>query len=193
MAKSLKGTRTEVQLANAYIGESMAVTRYQYFANKATKDGYFQIANIFNETAANELRHGKIFLEFLTEGNVTAQPTSVDAGIIGSTLDNLKVAAHEEETEGVEAYTNAAKIAEEEGFTEIAGRFRAIASIEMHHRYRFLKLAKEIEDGTTWKRSKPIEWQCLVCGYIFEGIEPPEKCPACAHPYQHFMPMEDKY
>lgn len=191
MAQSLKGTQTEVNLANAYIGESMAYTRYTYFAQQAQKESYFQYANIFNETAANELHHGKIYLKYLTEGSVVAAPTSVDAGIIGTTADNLKVAASEEEIEGVEAYINAAKVAEEEGFTEIAGRFRAIAAVENHHRNRFLKMRERIENGTVWKRDKPIKWQCLVCGYIYEGTEPPVKCPACFHPYQHFMPMED--
>lgn len=193
MAKSLKGTKTEVNLANAYIGESTAYTRYTYFAQQAQKDQYFQYANILNETAANELHHGKIFLKYLTEGAVVSTPTSIDAGIIGTTLENLKVAAEEERVEGVEAYTESAKVADEEGFTEISDRFRAIAGIELHHRDRFLAMAKRIEDGTVWKRDKPIKWQCLVCGYIAEGTEPPVKCPACYHPYQHFMPIEDNY
>lgn len=190
-SKSIKGTRTEKQLALAYVAESCAYSRYTYYAQQAQKESYFQYANIFNETAANELHHGKIFFKYLTEGGVTVDGVGVDAGIIGPTADNLKVAAAEEQKEGVEQYLNAAKIAEDEGFAEIAERFRAIASVEAHHEKRFDLMCERIETGTVWKREKPIKWQCLVCGYIYEGTEPPVKCPACYHPYQHFMPIED--
>lgn len=189
--KSIKGTKTEVNLANAYISESCAYSRYTYFGQQAQKEGYYQYADIFNETAANELHHAKIFLKYLTEGAVASQPIGVDPGILSPTVDNLKVAAAEEEKEGVEQYINSAKTAEEEGFVEIAERFRAIATVEAHHKARFDKMRERIETGTVWKRDTPIKWQCQVCGYIFEGVEPPEKCPACYHPYQHFMPMED--
>lgn len=191
--KSLKGTKTEVNLANAYVSESTAYTRYTFFAQQANKESYFQVSNIFNETAANELHHAKIFLKYLTDGGVTTTPLGVDAGIIGPTADNLKVAASEEEREGVDQYLASAKVAEDEGFAEIAERFRAIATIENHHRERFNTLRNRIETDTMWKREKPIKWQCLVCGYIYEGVEPPVKCPACYHPYQHFMPMEDNF
>ena len=189
--KSLVGTRTQVNLANAYVSESCAYTRYTFFAQAAQKELYFQNANILNETAANELRHAKIFLKFLDEGGCKTDPISVDAGVIGKTVDNLKVAAEEERVEGVEQYTESAKVAEEEGFSEIAKRFKEIAEIEQHHRDRFDKMIKRIEDGTVWKSDKPIKWQCLVCGYIYEGTTPPEKCPACQHPYQHFEREED--
>ncbi|MBD5270532.1 MAG: rubrerythrin family protein [Bacteroides sp.] len=189
--KSLKGTKTEINLANAYVAESTAVTRYTFYAQQAQKEMYYQYANIFQETADNELHHAKIFLKYLTEGAVTATPTGVDPGVIGPTQHDLLIAASEEEQEGVKQYTDAAAVAEEEGFTEIAARFRAIAKIEAHHKERFDKMRKRIEDGTVWKRDTPIKWQCLVCGYIFEGTEPPQKCPACFHPYQHFMPAED--
>ena len=189
--KSLKGTKTEKNLAASYVAESCAYSRYTYYAQQAQKESYFQYANLFNETAGNELHHGKIFFKYLTEGGVTVDNVGVDAGIIGTTAENLKVAAAEEQKEGVEAYINAAKDAEEEGFTEIAARFRAIASVEAHHEKRFDLMRERIEQGTVWKREKPIKWQCLVCGYIYEGTEPPVKCPACFHPYQHFMPMED--
>lgn len=191
---SLKGTRTEQNLAKAYIAESTAVTRYTYYAQSAQKESYFQVANIFTETAANELHHGKIFLRYLTSGTVQAQgPVGVDQGRLTPTVENLGIAASEELAEGVEQYTEAAKVAEEEGFAEIASRFRAIAEVENHHRDRFLLLQKRIQDGTMWKRDKPVKWQCLVCGYIYEGVEPPEKCPACQHPYQHFMPAEENF
>ena len=103
------------------------------------------------------------------------------------------MAAEEERKEGVEQYTESAKIAESEGFTEIADKFRAIATIENRHMARFNEMRERIENGTVWKREKPIKWQCLVCGYIYEGTEPPQKCPACNHPYQHFMPEEENY
>ena len=191
--KSIKGTKTEVCLANAYVAESCAYSRYTFFSQSAQKESYFQVANIFAETAANELHHAKIFLKYLTEGAVMTAPIGVDPGILTPTVDNLKVAAAEEEAEGVEQYTKSAEIAHEEGFPEIADRFEAIATIEKHHMDRFNTLRERIENGTMWKREKPIKWQCLVCGYIFEGTEPPEKCPACKHPYQHFMPEEDNY
>jgi len=188
--KSLKGTQTEKNLAAAYVAESCAYTRYTFFAQTAQKEQYFQYANIFNETAANELRHAKIYLKYLEEEGCTTPPMGVDAGVLGPTAANLKVAAHEEEVEGVEMYTNAAKIAKEEGFDDIASKFLAIATIENHHKERFEAMLKHIEDGTVWKSDKPVKWQCLVCGYIYEGVTPPEKCPACSHPYQHFQRAE---
>ena len=188
--QSLKGTRTEKCLANAYVAESTAYTRYIYFAKSAKKEEYYDFANIFLETADNELHHGKIFLKYLTEGAVMTDPVCIDPGILKPTVECLKIAAQEEENEGVKEYTNAAAIAEEEGFADIADHFRAIASIENHHKERFDLMRKQIEDGTVWKSDKPIKWQCLVCGYIFEGTQPPEKCPACNHPYQHFKRAE---
>lgn len=189
--KSLVGTKTQVNLANAFMAESAAVTRYTFFAQAAQKEMYYQYANIFNETAQNELHHAKIYLKFLSEGGCDCTPLGVDAGVIGATVDNLKVAASEEETEGVELYRRSAEVAREEGFDQIADQFAAIATVEEHHKERFDKMRKRIEDGTVWKSDKPIKWQCLVCGYIFEGTEPPAKCPACLHPYQHYMRAED--
>lgn len=189
--KSIKGTKTEQNLANSYLAESTAYSRYTYFAQQAYKDKYFQYSNLFNETAANELHHAKIYLKYLTAGAVVSGPIGVDAGIIGSTVDNLAVAANEEQTEGVDLYTNYAKVAEDEGFQDIADKFRAIATVEAHHEARFKKMRQRILDGTVWKRDQPIKWQCLVCGYIYEGTTPPDVCPACSHPYQHYQPMED--
>ena len=188
--KSLKGTRTEKNLANAYVAESTAYTRYVFFAKSAKKENYFEFANIFQETADNELHHAKIFLKYLKEGAVLTDPICIDPGILTPTVDNLKVAASEEENEGVKQYIASAEVAEEEGFQEIADHFRAIATIENHHKERFDLMRKQIEDGTVWKRDKPIKWRCLVCGYIFEGVQPPEVCPACDHPYQHYKPAE---
>ena len=189
--KSIKGTKTEVNLATSYVAESCAFTRYTFYAQQAQKESYYQYANIFNETAANELHHAKIYLKYLEEGTRTGGAIGVDTGVIGTTAENLKISAQEERTEGVELYKKFAAVAEEEGFEEISSRFLAIARVEEHHEQRFEAMRKHIEDGTVWKRDKPIKWQCLVCGYIFEGVEPPVKCPACFHPYQHFQPMED--
>lgn len=188
--QSIKGTRTEKALANAYVAESTAYTRYIYFAKSAKKEMYYDFANIFLETADNELHHGKIFLKYLTEGAVVTDPITIDPGILKPTVECLKIAAQEEENEGVIEYTNAAAIAEEEGFQDIADHFRAIASIENHHKERFDLMRKQIETDTVWKSDKPIKWQCLVCGYIFEGVQPPEQCPACNHPFQHFKRAE---
>lgn len=187
--KSIKGTRTETNLVAAYMSESAAYSRYTYYAAQAEKENYFPIAKIFNETAANELRHGKVFFKYLEGGSVPCT-LDVDAGVIGDTASNLATAAHEELVEGVEQYTAAAKVADEEGFPEIASHFRAIAEIENGHRARFERYLKQVKDGTVWKRDTPIKWKCLVCGYEYEGTEPPRTCPACDHPYQHYMALD---
>ncbi|MDE6096001.1 MAG: rubrerythrin family protein [Muribaculaceae bacterium] len=189
--KSLKGTKTEKNLANAYVAESTAYTRYTYFSQTAQKEQYFHFANIFAETADNELHHAKIFLKYLTNGVVMTDQLGIDPGILSPTVSNLAVAAAEEQKEGVEMYQKSADVADEEGFPEIADVFRAVATIENHHKERFDLMKWQIDNDKVWKRDKPIKWQCLVCGYIFEGTEPPEKCPACSHPYQHFMPAEE--
>lgn len=189
--KSIKGTKTEQNLGMAYLAESTAYTRYTYYAQSAQKEMYYHFADIFNETAANELHHAKIFLKLLPEGTTVTAPVGVDTGVLTPTLDNLKVAAAEEEREGVDFYTKAAEVALEEGFPDIAQTFKAIATIENHHKERFDLMAWQIENDKVWKSDKSQKWQCLVCGYIFEGTQPPEKCPACKHPYQHFMPAEE--
>lgn len=187
--KDIKGTRTERNLVIAYLAESSAYTRYTFYAQQADKELYFPIGEIFRETAANELRHAKVYFKFLQGGNVTV-PMSADAGIIGDTASNLACVAAEEETEGVVLYTNAARDAEAEGFTEIAEHFRAIATIEATHHERFLRYLRQVKDGTVWKRDHAIKWQCLVCGYVYEGTEPPKVCPACDHPYQHYRALD---
>lgn len=188
--KSIKGTQTEKNLVIAYMAESSAYTRYTFYAAQANKEGYFPIERVFNETAANEMRHGKVFFKFLEGGNITV-PLGVDAGVIDTTASNLATAAHEELVEGVKLYKESAEVADKEGFPEIASHFRAIAEIEEHHRRRFERYLKQVNEGTVWKRDKPIKWQCLVCGYIYEGTTPPEKCPACDHPYQHYMALDE--
>lgn len=189
--KSIKGTQTEKNLVIAYAAESMAYSRYTFYAAQADKENYFPVGEIFRETANNELRHAKVFFKFLEGGSVEVN-VAVDAGVIGDTASNLATAMKEEETEGVDLYTNAAKVAEEEGFPEIASHFRAIASIEQHHHDRFARYLKQVQDGTVWKRDKPVTWRCLVCGYTFVGTEPPAVCPACDHPREHYMAIDEE-
>lgn len=187
--KSIKGTQTEKLLVQAYIAESTAYTRYTYYAQQASKESYFPVQKIFEETADNELHHAKVFFKMLQGGKVAVDVT-VDAGIIGDTLTNLEIASAEELSEGVDFYTNAAKVAASEGFDDIASHFTAIATVEMHHRRRFERYIEQIKAGTVWKREKSIKWQCLVCGYIYEGTTPPMVCPGCDHPYQHYMALD---
>ncbi|MDE5690031.1 MAG: rubrerythrin family protein [Duncaniella sp.] len=187
--KSIKGTETEKNLVIAYMAESSAYTRYNFYASQADKENYFPIGEIFRNTADNEMRHGKVFFKFL-EGGVVGANMDVDAGVIGSTAENLEIAIKEEQNEGIKMYTNAAKVADKEGFPEIAEHFRAIAEIETRHKARFEAYLKQVQDGTVWKRDHKIKWQCLVCGYVFEGKEPPKECPACDHPYQHYIALD---
>ena len=188
--KSIKGTQTEKLLGLSYAAESMAYSRYTFYAAQADKEKYFPIGEIFRETAANELRHAKVFFKFLEGGKVAFTP-DIDAGIIGDTANNLKTAIEEEKNEGFEMYTKAAKVAKEEGFPEIAAHFLANAKIEKHHHARIERYLHQVETGTVWKREKPIKWKCLVCGYVYEGTEPPVECPACDHPREHYMAMDE--
>lgn len=187
--KDIRGTKTERCLVAAYVSESTAFTRYTFYAAQADKENYFPIGEIFRETADNELRHAKVFFKMLQGGSVKVD-VDIDAGVIGDTATNLATASKEELKEGVEQYKVSAKIADEEGFPEIAEHFRAIAKIEETHRRRFDIYLKQVKEGTVWKREKPIKWKCLVCGYIYEGTTPPDPCPACDHPYQHYMALD---
>lgn len=189
--KSLEGTKTLENLTASYAAESMAYTRYTFYAAQAEAENYYPVAEVFKETAANELHHGKIFFKYLQDGAlIPVNLGSVAAGVISDTSSNLKEASREEENEGVDAYVNAAKVAREEGFDVVADHFDAIAKIEATHKARFDALREMVDNGTMWKREKPIKWQCMVCGYISEGTEPPKVCPACNHPYQHAKPLE---
>lgn len=188
--KSIKGTQTEKNLVIAYLAESSAYTRYTFYAQQADKELYFPVGQIFRETAANEMHHGKVFFKILEGGSVEV-PMAADAGVIGTTAENLEIAAKEEINEGVKLYTSSADVAEKEGFPEIAAHFRAIAEIENRHHRRFMRYLQQVKDGTVWKREKPVTWQCLVCGYQYKGTEPPKVCPACDHPYQHYMAIDE--
>lgn len=187
--KSIKGTQTEKNLVISYLAESSAYTRYTFYAQQADKENYYPIGEIFRQTAANELHHSKVYFKFLEGGSVEV-PMSADAGVIGDTASNLQTAANEEINEGVDLYIKFAEIAEKEGFPEIADHFRAIATVEKRHHDRFMAYLEQVKAGTVWKREKPIKWQCLVCGYVYEGVEPPKVCPGCDHPYQHYIALD---
>lgn len=189
MNKSIKGTETEKNLVASYVAESGAYSRYTFYAAQAQKENFFPVQKVFEDTAANELRHAKVFFKYLEGGNIPVT-VGVDAGVIGTTVENLTLAAAEEQREGVDAYISAAETADAEGFPEIASHFRAIAEIEARHEKRFRTLISQIESNSLWKRPEPIRWQCLVCGYVYYGTEPPQVCPACDHPYQHYMPLD---
>ncbi len=181
----LKGSRTEQNLLKAFAGESQARNRYTYFASKARKDGYRQISEIFEETANQEREHAKRLFKFL-EGGELEITAAFPAGVIGSTVDNLKAAAGGENHEWTDMYPSFAKTAREEGLSEIAGAFESIAVAEKQHEKRYNDLAANIEAGRVFKRDKPVVWRCLNCGFLHEGTEPPAVCPACAHPTAHF-------
>lgn len=183
--KSLKGTQTERNILAAFAGESQARNRYDYFAGAAKKDGFVQIADIFTETALQEKEHAKRLFKFLEGGEVSIS-AAFPAGVIGATHDNLIASASGENHEYTHMYPEFAKIADEEGFSEIAAVMRNIAVAEQYHEERFLAFAKEIKEGRMFKRETPVRWRCLNCGCIVEGTEAPALCPACAHPRDHF-------
>jgi rubrerythrin len=181
----LKGTKTEKNLLTAFAGESQARNRYTYFAGQARKEGYVQIADIFEETANQEKEHAKRFFKFL-EGGELEITGAFPAGVIGTTVENLKAAAAGEHYEYSEMYPEFAKIAREEGFDAIAIVFEKIAIAEKQHGKRYSDLAANIEAGRVFKRDGKVTWRCRNCGYLHEGTEAPDQCPACAHPQAHF-------
>ena len=182
---SLKGTQTEKNLLTAFAGESQARNRYTYFAGQAKKDGYVQIATIFEETANQEKEHAKRFFKFLEGGEVEITG-AFPAGMIATTLENLKAAAAGEHYEHTEMYPGFAKTAREEGFETIAAAFEAIAVAEKQHEKRYVDLAANIEADRVFKRDEEVVWRCRNCGYLHKGSEAPEECPACVHPQAHF-------
>ena len=189
---SLKGTQTEKNLLTAFSGESQARNRYTYFASKAKKEGYVQIADIFTETANQEKEHAKRLFKFLEGGEVEITG-AFPAGVIGTTIENLKDAAVGEHYEQTEMYPGFAKIAREEGFDSIAAVFEAIAVAEKQHEKRYVDLAANIEAGKVFKRDEKVIWRCRNCGYLHEGSEAPEVCPACDHPQAHFELLGENY
>jgi rubrerythrin len=190
--KSIKGTKTEKNLLASFAGESQARNRYTFFASQAKKEGYEQIAAIFLETAENEKEHAKRFFKFL-EGGMVEIVASYPAGVIGTTVDNLKAAAGGENEEHTSIYPSFADTAEQEGFKEIAIVWRKIAEVEKHHEERYLALMKNIQDGTVFKKKQKTKWKCRNCGYIHEGENAPESCPTCLHPQSYFEVLDDNF
>jgi rubrerythrin len=178
---NLKGSKTEENLWKAFAGESQARNKYTYFASTADREGYKQIAAIFTETADNEKEHAKRLYKFLM------------GGAVPPTVDNLLDAAEGENEEHTSMYPEFEKIAREEGFNEIADIFREIAEVEEEHEKRFRKLLQNIKDGSVFKKDKVVKWKCRNCGYIHEGTEAPEKCPACDHPQSYYELMAENY
>jgi len=188
----LKGSQTEKNLLASFAGESQARNRYTYFSSAAKKEGYEQISAIFAETADNEKEHAKRFFKFL-EGGPLQITATYPAGTIASTLENLKAAAEGEHEEHTVLYPSFAEIAEKEGFKEVASAFRAIAKVEVEHENRYSRLISNVENGEVFKRATKLRWKCRNCGFVFEGLEAPEKCPACLHPKSYFEIKENNY
>ena len=189
MGKSVKGTRTEKNLLTSFAGESQARMRYTYFASKAKKEGFEQISAIFTETADQEKEHAERMFKYL-EGGMVEITASYPAGIISTTADNLKEAAAGEHEEWYLDYPKFADIAQEEGFPEIAAMYRNIAKAEKGHEERYLKLLKNLEEGKVFRKDEAVTWQCRNCGFIHEGEEAPQLCPACLHPQAYFEVMK---
>lgn len=192
MEKSIKGTRTEQNLLKAFAGESQAMNRYLFFAKAAKNEGYEQIAAIFEKTAWQEQQHAKRFFKFLEGGEVEIT-ASYPAGIIGTTAENLKASAMGENEEWTFLYPQFAEIAKEEGFPAIAAAFKIIAKVEAEHEKRYLKLLSNLESGSVFKKEESVRWECRNCGYVHEGPNPPENCPACQHPKSYFEEKAENY
>ncbi len=189
---NFNGSETEKNLLAAFAGESQARNRYTFFASVAKKQGFEQIAAIFEETAANEKEHAELFFKHLKGGMVEIK-ASYPAGIIAPTADNLKAAAEGEKLEWGTIYPNFGEVAEKEGFPDIANTFRMVAQVESYHERRFNKLLENIQQDKVFKKDKPLKWKCRNCGYVFEGSEVPDKCPTCAHPQAYFEVWTENY
>jgi len=185
MAANIKGSRTEKNLLVAFAGESQARNRYTFFAGAARKEGLMQIADIFEETAAQEKEHGHRFFNFLEGGDVEIT-AGFPAGAVGTTLENLKAAAAGEEHEWTSLYPEFAKVAREEGFKDVALAFERISVAEKQHEKRYRDLARNLEEGRVFKRNGTVTWRCRNCGYLHEAAEAPRVCPACLHPQSYF-------
>jgi rubrerythrin len=192
MAKSIKGTKTEQNLLKAFAGESQARNRYTYFASLARKEEYEQIAAIFQETADNEKEHAKVFFKHLEGGDVEII-AAYPAGIIKNTKENLDQAAAGENLEWTTLYADFEKTARDEGFSEIADSFKDIANVEKFHESRYRKLSVNLQDGTVFKKQEGTKWHCRNCGYIHEGKEAPQECPACKHPRAYYELLAENY
>jgi len=189
---SLKGSQTEKNLLAAFAGESQARNRYTYFASAARKEGYEQISAIFSETADNEKEHAEVFFKYLEGGDVEIT-AEYPAGVIGDTLANLKAAAAGEKEEWGTLYPEFAQIASDEGFADIAEAWTEIAEVEEYHERRYNLLADRVARGEVFKRDEPIKWKCRNCGYVHEGTEAPQLCPACQHAQAYCEPWAENY
>ncbi len=189
---SIKGTKTEQNLLKAFAGESQARNRYTYFASKAKKEGYVQISAVFEETANQEKEHAERFFSFL-EGGELEITAGFPAGVVGGTLENLKAAADGENCEHTDIYPGFARIAREEGFEAIAMVFEAISVAEKQHEKRYRDLAANLDAGKVFKKDSSVVWRCRNCGYLHEGDEAPQMCPACAHPQAYFELLGENY
>ena len=189
---SIKGTKTEKNLLASVAGESQARNRYTWFASAAKKEGYEQISALFLETAENEKEHAKKFFKYLEGGPVEITAT-YPAGVIGKTADNLAAAADGEKEEWSEAYPQFAKIAQEEGFADIAKTFEEIAKVEKAHEIRYRKLLDNLKNSAVFKKDKSVSWKCRNCGYIQENADAPKECPACQHPQAYFEIKAENY
>jgi len=192
MGKSLKGTKTEKNLLKAFAGESQARNRYTYFASQARKDGFMQIANIFEETAGNEKEHAKVFFEYLEGGDVEIV-AAYPAGMIKDTRSNLAAAAAGENMEWTKLYQEFSKVAKDEGFPAVARSFKQISEVEKFHEGRYRKLIKNIAGKAVFKRKEETKWHCINCGYVHEGTEAPTECPACKHPQSYYELLAENY
>jgi rubrerythrin len=192
MIHSLKGTQTEQNLLKSFAGESQARMRYDYFASVARKEGYMQISNIFQETAGQEKEHAKRFFKFL-EGGMTEITASYPAGVIGTTMENLKAAAEGENEEWTTLYPEFAKVAAEEGFKEISTAWKMIARVEAEHERRYLKLLQNLSEDKVFMKDGKVWWKCLNCGYVYESAKAYEVCPACLHPIAYMQVREENY
>jgi len=192
MEKSLKGTQTEQNLLKSFAGESQARNRYEFFASVAKKEGYEQISAIFMETSNQEKEHAKRFFKFL-EGGMTAITASYPAGIIGTTIENLKAAAEGEHEEWADLYPHFAEVAKQEGFNEISVAFRMIARVEAEHERRYLKLLQNLSEDTVFMKAGKVWWKCINCGYVYESVKALEVCPACLHPKAFMQLREENY
>jgi rubrerythrin len=186
------GSKTEKNLLAAFAGESQARNRYTFFASVAKKEGYEQIAAIFEETAANEKEHAELFFKHL-KGGLVEITASYPAGIIASTADNLKASAEGEKMEWGMIYPNFGSIADQEGFADVAGTFRMIAKIEAYHERRFNKLLANVQANQVFKKDATIKWKCRNCGLVIDGTNAPDKCPTCAHPKAYFEVWVENY
>jgi rubrerythrin len=190
--KSVKGTQTEKNLLKAFAGESQARNRYTYFASVAQKEGLSQIAAIFTETADNEKEHAKRFFSYLEGGDLEIT-AAYPAGVVGDTLSNLEAAAAGEHAEWTKIYKEFAEVAKNEGFVEISQLFLNIAKVETHHENRYRQLSKNLKEGKVFKKDKTVTWICRNCGYLHEGAEAPERCPACLHPKGFFQLLSENF